>query len=212
MVDASRTPPATPLRRTDGRRQRSARTSQLIIEAYMTLIREDPQIPTAAQIAERAGCSVRSVFERFPDMITLRVAATDHAFAQAIAEVPVLRNIGGDRPMRIRTYVETRAETCERWLPLWRMISANQGDSADLKSRVLLVRQMILRRIEFMFEPELSTLDSQERRQILIAVEALIDFESWGRMREYNGLGVDEACAVWIQAFDRMLPATPLVS
>ena len=50
--------------RIDGRRLRSARTKQLIIEAYLTLLRESPQIPTAATIAERAGYSVRSVFER----------------------------------------------------------------------------------------------------------------------------------------------------
>ena len=35
----------------------------------MALVREkSPQVPTAAQIAERAGYSVRSVFERFPDI------------------------------------------------------------------------------------------------------------------------------------------------
>ena len=60
----------------DGRRQRSERTRQLIIEAYLALLREDPHIPTSARIAERAGYSVRSVFERFPDLLSLRIAAT----------------------------------------------------------------------------------------------------------------------------------------
>ena len=41
--------------RIDGRRLRSVRTKQLIIEAYLALLREHPQIPTAAQIANRAG-------------------------------------------------------------------------------------------------------------------------------------------------------------
>src|SRR5882672_2381153 len=72
--------------RIDGRRLRSARTKQLIIEAYLTLLRESPQIPTAATIAERAGYSVRSVFERFPDLHALRVAATDYAFTQGTAQ------------------------------------------------------------------------------------------------------------------------------
>lgn len=209
MSAADESPPANPPMREDGRRRRSVQTRQLIIEAYMALIREEPQIPTAAQIAERAGCSVRSIFERFPDLIALRVAATDHAFTQAIAEVPVLRGLEGDRQTRIRTYVETRAATCERWLPLWRVISSNQSDSVELKSRVLLMRQAILKRVELTYEPELSTLDRQERRQILIAIEALVDFESWGRMREDNGLGIDEACTVWIQALDRLLPPAP---
>ncbi|MBL6614589.1 MAG: TetR/AcrR family transcriptional regulator, partial [Reyranella sp.] len=43
--------------RIDGRRLRSERTKQLIIEAYLALLRENPvaPMPTAARIAERAG-------------------------------------------------------------------------------------------------------------------------------------------------------------
>jgi hypothetical protein len=44
---------------------------------------------------------------------------------------------------------------------------------------------------------------------MLIALEAITDFESWGRMREDNGLDVEQACAVWIKAIDRLLPPTP---
>jgi AcrR family transcriptional regulator len=187
---------------------RSARTKQLIIEAYLTLLRENPQIPTAAQIAERAGYSVRSVFERFPDLHALRVAATDYAFTQGTAQA-VARDFTGDRQTRLKSHIETRAWICEQWLPLWRALNANQGDSAELKSRILLMRQAILKRIELMYQPELASLDDTERRQILIAIESLIDFESWARMREYNGLSLEEAREVWIQAIDRLLPPTP---
>ncbi len=194
--------------RIDGRRLRSARTKQLIIEAYLKLLRESPQIPTAAQIAERAGYSVRSVFERFPDLHALRVAATDYAFTQGTAQA-VARDFSGDRQTRLNSHVETRAWICEQWLPLWRALIANQGDSAELKSRIFLMRQAILKRIELMYEPELAILSEIERRQTLIAIESLIDFESWARMREYNRLSVEEARDVWIQAIDRLLPATP---
>jgi AcrR family transcriptional regulator len=187
---------------------RSARTKQLIIEAYLTLLRENPQIPTAAQIAERAGYSVRSVFERFPDLHALRVAATDYAFTQGTAQA-VAREFTGDRQTRLKSHVETRAWICEQWLPLWRALNANQGDSAELKSRIVLMRQAILKRIELMYQPELASLDDTERRQILIAIESLIDFESWARMREYSGLSLEEAREVWIQAIDRLLPPTP---
>lgn len=39
--------------------------------------------------------------------------------------------------------------------------------------------------------------------------EAIVDVESWARMREQFGLSVDEACAVRVQAVDRLLPPTP---
>jgi AcrR family transcriptional regulator len=191
----------------DGRRLRSERTRQLIIEAYLALLREDPQIPTSARIAERAGYSVRSVFERFPDLLSLRIAATDYAFALGNAEA-VLRDVDGDRPSRIRSQVETRAQTCERWLPLWRALNTNQGESEELKQRISLARDLIMKRLEIMYRPELSVLDDKARRHTLIALEALTDFESWARMRERHDLSVEQACAVWIRAIDRILPAT----
>jgi AcrR family transcriptional regulator len=194
--------------RIDGRRLRSARTKQLIIEAYLALLRESPQIPTAASIAERAGYSVRSVFERFPDLHALRVAATDYAFTQGTAQA-VARDFSGDRQTRIRSHVQTRAWICEQWLPLWRALNANQGDSSELKTRIQLIRQAILKRIELMYQAELSTLEETDRRQTMIAIESLIDFESWARMRDFSGLSVEEACEVWVSAIDRLLPPTP---
>ena len=195
----------------DGRRLRSARTRQLIIEAYLALLREDPRIPTAASIARRAGYSVRSVFERFPDLHALRVAATDEALLKASAQVAA-QPTTGSRNDRLKTHVEARGRICEEWLPLWRALNANQGDSTELKARIRLIREMVIRRIEEMYAQELASLDERERRQTVLAIEALIDFESWARMRELFGLSFEDACGVWKRAVDRLLPPTPPVS
>ncbi len=200
--------PITKSVRIDGRRLRSARTKQLIVEAYLALLRESPEIPTASAIAERAGYSVRSVFERFPDLHALRVAATDYAFTQGTAQA-VARDVQGDRATRVRSHVETRSWICEQWLPLWRALVANQGDSPELKKRIAAIRQSILRRIELMYDAELSTLDDVERRQTVLAIDALVDFESWARMRDFSGLSIEEAREVWMRAIDRLLPAAP---
>lgn len=202
--------PAKP-QRVDGRRLRSERTRQGIIDAYMSLVRESPQVPTAVQIAERARCSVRSVFERFPDLVALRVAATDYAIAEARAQSG-LRDVDADRATRIRSQVETRAGNVERWLPLWRVLSADRKDSSsELQSRLRLIRELVRMRMQFMFRAELSGLSEEERTRRLIALEAILDFESWARMREYYGLSKEEAMAVWIRAVDSLLPATPAV-
>ena len=200
---------ATAEARIDRRRLRSARTKQAIIEAYLALVLERPQIPTATRIADRAGCSVRSVFERFSDLHVLRVAVMDHAVAEATAQV-MAREPEGDRRARLKTHIETRGMICEKWLPMWRALNMNRGDSRELKSRVVMVRQVILRRIEMMYEPELSSVSELQRRRIVIAIESLIDFESWARMRQDNGLDFEEACAVWALAIDRLLPPTPV--
>jgi AcrR family transcriptional regulator len=194
--------------RVDGRRLRSERTRRLIVEAYMTLVRETSQMPTAVQIAERAGYSVRSIFERFPDLTALRVAVTDYAIAEARANA-ALRDLDADRETRVRSQVDQRAQTCERWLPLWRVLSTDSAQSPDLNQRITVIRQLTTMRMEMMFKPELSTVPDADRRKIMLALEALTDFESWARMREMYGLSVEEASTVWVRAINRLLPATP---
>lgn len=196
--------------RIDGRRLRSERTKQVIIEAYLSLLRENPvaMMPKAAEIAQRAGYSVRSIFERFPDLAKLRLAAADYSLGQAAALAPP-RHLDGDRQTRIRSQVETRAGTCERGVPLWRVLIASLGEDKELVHRVRVSRDRTVDRLEMMYRPELSTLPDTERRYLLIALEAVTDIESWARMREQHGLSFDEACEVWISVIDRMLPPTP---
>ena len=195
-------------RPTDGRLLRSERTKQILIEAYLDLLRENPRIPTAADIAKRAGCSIRSVFERFSDLLSLSFAAADYAFAQGMAQA-VARNVDGDRQARLRSQVETRAAVCEQWLPLWRALLRHQHESEELAYRIERMRDAIVARLELMYRPELSTLPEAGRKAVLIALEALTDFESWGRLRERHGLSVEAACEIWIAAIDRILPPTP---
>jgi AcrR family transcriptional regulator len=201
--------PVKKTNRTDGRRLRSERTKQLIVEAYLDLLREGNQGATAAQIAKRAGYSVRSLFERFADLHALRVMAADYSLAQSAALAPA-RHIDGDRQTRIKSHVETRAGTCERSMVLWRMALFFQRGSDELKKRVSIGRERTVARFELMYQPELSMVDDIERRRLLIALEALTDIEVWARMRHVHMLSFDEGCALWNRSIDRMLPPTPL--
>ena len=200
-------PPAKP-RGPDGRHLRSRRTRLAIIEAFLQLLTESPKIPTAVLIAKRAGCSVRSVFERFTDLLTLSLAAADHVVAQGLAQA-VPRDVTEGRATRIRSQVETRSDICERWLPLWRVLNRHQDESEELPRRIALMRNAVIARLELMYAPELGTMSEPDRKRLLIVLEALTDFESWGRMRERHGLSIEEAREVWIHTIDRLLPPTP---
>jgi len=193
--------------RLDGRRLRSERTRQLIIEAYLALLLEHRRMPTSAEIAFRAGYSVRSIFERFSDLDALSLAATDYAIALGQAEA-VASDTDGDRATRIRSHVRTRAEACEKWLPLWRMLTARPVEEqvSDLRSRVLAVRRANVERVELMYSPELATLDPSPRQAMVMALVTLTSFESWGALREDFGMDWDAALDVWMSAVDRMLP------
>jgi AcrR family transcriptional regulator len=188
----------------DGRRPRSERTRLAIIEAYLELLRRNSVMPTAAQLADQAGCSVRSIFGRFSDLNALSLATADYAIAQGQAEA-VARDFNGDRLTRIRSHVEIRAIACEKWLPLWRIITSLDQD-AELRTRVVLVRLANIERMKLMYRPELSRLFEPAREQLLIALATLISFESWDQMRHCYGLSTEAAEKVWRFAIDRMLP------
>ncbi|MEL0137982.1 MAG: helix-turn-helix domain-containing protein, partial [Halieaceae bacterium] len=61
----------------DGRRQRSERSQVAIVEAALALMDEGVLVPTAQQIADRAGVGIRSFFRHFTDMDSLFLAADE---------------------------------------------------------------------------------------------------------------------------------------
>lgn len=195
-------------RRFDGRHLRSERTRQLMIEAYLQLVREHGRLPTANEIAHAAGYSVRSIFERFPDLDTLSLAAADFAIAAGQAEAPA-QNADGDRPTRIASHVRIRARACEKWLPLWRILTspAAQGQLTALAMRAKAVRRANVERLELMYRPELAILGAPEREQLLVTLATLTSFESWDQMRSGFGLSPEAAESVWRSAIDRLLPS-----
>ena len=123
----------------DGRHRRSERTRQALIKAYLDLLREKQQPPKAPEVAKRAGCSVRSVFERFSDVLALSLAAADYSIEQAMAQAAV-PNLDADLHIRLKSQVETRAAICEQWLPLWRALLRYQSASEELAIRIKRIR------------------------------------------------------------------------
>src|SRR4051794_13288243 len=55
----------------DGRAARSVRTRRAIVDALRALHHEGDLRPTAPRVAERAGVSVRTVWQHFDDLETL---------------------------------------------------------------------------------------------------------------------------------------------
>jgi hypothetical protein len=192
--------------RPDGRRLRSERTRLAIIEAYLVLLRRSPHMPTAAQIADEAGYSVRSIFERFADLNALSLATADYAISQGQAEAAAY-DVDGDRSARIRSHVATRALACEKWLPLWRVLIGTQDQLAELEMRVKAARFANIARMRLMYGPELAALADPAREQLLISLATLISFESWDQLRHCYNLGIEAAQEIWRETIDRLLPA-----
>jgi AcrR family transcriptional regulator len=189
---------------TDGRRRRSLRTRNALIEAYLQLARERGHIPTALEVAERGGLSLRSVFQRFDGLAELGLSAFDHVLHQPV-EAPPLAILQADRPTRIAFHAAMRAKTCETWLPLWR-VAMQVKCSEGLRLHIGEVRRLTRERLELIYRPELHALAESRRTAALIALEALTDFECWGRMRDEHGMSFEQARDTWIEAIAQLLP------
>ena len=190
--------------RVDGRFLRTERMRQRIIESYLALLRSAGKDPTSNEIAAHASCSVRSVFERFHDMAALRVAAADYLFADTGSAATSA--LAGDRQARLHSHIGAHAELCERIMPLWRTMHAHQDASPSLRRHITQTRAAARAMTEQTFASELVTMAAERRRQILIVIESIIDFDNWSHMRDHHGLSAEEASAVWTSAVDRLLP------
>ena len=160
-------------------------------------------MPKASQFAEEAGCSIRSIFECFTDLDGLVLAATNYAIVQAQGEA-VAHNVGAYRSIRIHSQVEALAFVCEKWLPLWRLIV--RQEQPKRRERAAMVSSAIIERLKLIYWPELSALADSERDRLLMALTALISFESWDQLRHTDGLSITAAQAMWRCAIDRLLP------
>lgn len=189
----------------DGRVQRSVRTRAKLIEAYLDVIRSERRIPATQELARRADCSVRTVFERFGTLEGVGVAAFDHVLEhdcrpprpEAVAPVR-------DRERRVRLLVALRARVAERWHPAWQL--ATQHASEELEARMDRVRNANRDQVRWFFAAELATIAPRAAEDLLIALEAVLDISVWSRMRHRHGLTREQARSAWREAVDRILP------
>jgi len=168
---------------TDGRRLRSERSRQAIIDAAMALVAEDNLVPTAQQIAERAGVGIRSFFRHFSDMESL-FEAVDARMRDTYESL----FLGGDRQGSLEERIEHAAE---RHADAYESIKNTILSTLAQRWRYEMLRrnyarnQRGLRKDLDDWLPELKSLPRHRRE----AVDAVASFEMWHRLRDLQGLG-----------------------
>jgi AcrR family transcriptional regulator len=139
-------------------------------------------VPTAQQIADRAGVGIRSFFRHFEDMESLFKAIDDH-----IRDSYEALFISGDRSgtleERIDAMVKRRADAFES------VTNITQGTRAQLWRYQTLRdnyarNQRGLRKDLDNLLPELHSLPDETRQSI----DAITSFEMWDRLRSHQGL------------------------
>jgi AcrR family transcriptional regulator len=187
-----------PAQETDGRRLRGLDSRRRIVEAMLELVRETEYSPSAEQVAARAGVGLRTVFRQFNDMESLyaEMSQVIEAGLWAVASRPfVARTWRG----RLTEMVERRSAAFEQLGPIKRAADAMRSSSpflAERQARLVTVMRMLLGRI---LPPEIAS--DPERFE---ALDLLLSFEAWWRLRRDQGLDPDRARVVLNHAVSRV--------
>ena len=125
----------------DGRRARAERNRDAVVEAILELLREGVDQPSANEIAERSGVSVRSVFRHFEDLETLYAAAIDAQLRESrkLLRKHVERGFGPELASRSGTEREDLLDALElatSWRA-WDTLRSEQRLSPARAKRVL---------------------------------------------------------------------------
>ena len=181
--------------RVDGRTERSRRTHAAIVSAYMALVREGYPKPTAPVIAQRAGVSVRSLWQHFPDMEAVYAATAETVFDQVGGFGP---RIDTDLPLgaRIRIFVDRRLTHLEAIDPFARASERREADSPALRRNHARHVSREAAHIADTFAPELAGLPTATHDDVLTALTATTAWRCWTTMREQLGLDRDRIASV----------------
>jgi len=171
----------------DGRAARSHRTKRAIINAMRALHSEGDLRPTAPRIAERAGVSLRTVWQQFADMEALLVEAVrrDNEILRSL-----VRKIEPDQPLanRVDTFVSQRARVLEEMTPTWRAARIHAPSSAELRSDRNKKTAAGRAELELVFAPEFDQLAGKQRDQLVEALHAISIWAFWESLRTDLGL------------------------
>jgi AcrR family transcriptional regulator len=179
---------------TDGRSARSQRTRDAVVESLLACLRDGNLRPTAKEIADRAGISVRSVYVHFEDLDDLMCAASER---QGRDIVGMLEVVPADLPFddRLRAVIDQRVRVFEAVGPVKRAGGLQEPFSTSLAQIFADMRAVQRAELERVFASELGAMSEPDRAAALDAAHLLALEESWSLQRVALGRSVDEARA-----------------
>ena len=178
----------------DGRSARSQRTRDAVVESLLAWLRDGNLRPTAKEIADRAGISVRSVYVHFDDLDDLLCAAAQRTGLEIEG---LLEPIDADQPFddRLRAVIDQRVRVFEVIMPVKRAGALQEPFSKPLAAILAGMRAVQRAEIERVFAGELRALAPGARRSALAAAHLVTVEEAWSFQRNAMHLDVAEARA-----------------
>jgi TetR/AcrR family transcriptional regulator of autoinduction and epiphytic fitness len=179
----------------DGRLQRSVRTRDAVLNAFLALVEEGDLSPTAQQIAHRAQVSTRSVYHQFADVETIHELAGQLVFAR-VAAIP--NHVDPTLPLneRVDTYVRYRIAIFDLIHPLSSAARVREPFSPVLQANRDGVLAMADANVRQVFAPELEGMASAHQDRLVAAISLATVWSSWYTLTEELQLDRPAAIAV----------------
>jgi AcrR family transcriptional regulator len=183
----------------DGRRHRSQKSQARIVNAMLELVAKGNLAPSADQIADIAKVGRRSVFRHFSDMDTLyremseSIAAT--MGSTALRPFQATGWVG-----QVLELVDRRAMGFEKMRPFLLAAQVHRHRSVFLRTSHAQFVEMLRKALVGILPKEVAG-----DAVMVEALDMLLSFESWCRLRDDQGLGVAKSKRVLKQAIEALL-------
>jgi AcrR family transcriptional regulator len=178
----------------DGRTARAVRTREAIVDATLALLAEGDVRPTAPRIAERAGVSVRSVFQHFDDLETL-YAAVGGRITERVAALIQPIDPDMDVAARLVAFFRQRGRVNEALTPTLRAAVVHAPGSPTINNQFQSGHDFVTAHLAEVFRPELEQVGDR-RALVLDAMVAVATWSAWNSVRQLSRRSEDEAVRV----------------
>lgn len=170
------------IEKVDGRRARGLRTRDAIVSALLDLIASGDIAPTAQRIADRAGVSVRSVYQHFADVEGLYADAAARMFEWVrTTSKDVDQGLPVER--RVDEFVDERATMLESLMSFSRAVRVMEPSSQVVHDHRIAMDRWEKDRVARVFASELRSVAGSQRSALHAAIDTLSSAEAWEHLR-----------------------------
>lgn len=173
----------------DGRHLRSARSRAAVVDAMLDLLKERGEQPSAQEIADRAGVSLRTVFRHHDDMESLLATALEHQMTRIghlFERLP---------PMGVDEFVDRRAALFEQIAGV-RRAGVRYDGIRVVREGLEQSHELLRAQVASVFGVDGTALE---------AIDVATSWAAWDALRRDQRLAVDEAKAVVVHVVTRLL-------
>jgi AcrR family transcriptional regulator len=182
----------TPKPQVDGRRVRGEDNRRRIVDALLKLVQSGVAMPSAEEVATEAGVGLRTVFRHFADMESLYREISERMTMEIM---PIVQRPfrSQDWRERLEELVERRAQVFERLLPFKIAGDAHRYGSPFLTSEQSAIVKTLREALRSAIGPK--AIDDKLHFE---ALDLMLSFESWRRLRVDQGLSARDSRAVML--------------